>query len=290
LAAPRATLFSTQFVHMRWEGVEAFWRPFDLLASSRLTGVPGIRMLVSGDLAAEGDRCPAPRMKLDCTAAGRRTCAVEPQHGRVALEEIADLLRTMAIRAQGYFCLHAATVADGERAAVLMGPSGCGKTTTALALARGGFELQGDENSMLSAASGRVQVAGFRTAPRIVGQAPATLDSLESTLNLRTAHKSAMTLPGTAPNGGTRWVTPAAIFFLRVHHGERDHTVRGVPAEEAFVRTTDQVLDPTNVFRREEQAQALIGLVERCPAYELALGTNLASLPILVRRIMGEGA
>jgi hypothetical protein len=56
--------------------------------------------------------------------------------------------------------------------------------------------------------------------------------------------------------------------------------------EEAFVRVTGQVLDPTNVFRKAEQTQAIIKLIEQCPAYELVLGKNLASLPELVRGLM----
>ena len=56
--------------------------------------------------------------------------------------------------------------------------------------------------------------------------------------------------------------------------------------EEAYERVTNQVLDPTNVFRRNEQAQALIALVESSPAFELSLGNDLASLPDVVRSAM----
>jgi hypothetical protein len=53
---------------------------------------------------------------------------------------------------------------------------------------------------------------------------------------------------------------------------------------------TSQILDPTNVFRKEEQAKATIKLVECCPAYEISLGRNLAALPDLVRSVMGGSA
>jgi len=48
----------------------------------------------------------------------------------------------------------------------------------------------------------------------------------------------------------------------------------------------EQVLDPTNVFRKAEQSQAIIRLIEQSPAYELVLGSNLASIPELVRGLV----
>ena len=293
--SPHATVLSDEFVHMRWDDVEAFWRPFDLLASLRLSPMAHIRILVGGHPSgARHSRPGALRLKVDRVAAHGSTASDEvgPRSGGpLALDEIADLVRTMIVRAQGHFCLHAATVASGERGAILLGPSGSGKTTTALALMRGGFDLLSDENSLLSAVKCRIQVAGFRVPPRIVGRAPTTLDELEGTLSHGGHGKSEMALPKTAARGrGTHWVSPAAMFFLRIRRGADDHTVTPMAPEEAFVLATDQVLDPTNVFRREEQAQALISLVEKCPAYELVLGRNISSLPALIHRIMGGDA
>jgi hypothetical protein len=86
--------------------------------------------------------------------------------------------------------------------------------------------------------------------------------------------------------GETRWLRPAALLFLQINRGATAHQLKPMSPEEAFVRVTNQVLDPTNVFRRDEQAQALIALVESSPAYELMLGNNLASLPEVVRSAM----
>jgi DNA polymerase III delta prime subunit len=215
--------------------------------------------------------------------------AKENPHRRASSVNVADLVRVMTIRAGGHFCLHAATVAYGGRGILLMGPSGSGKTTTALALLRDGFELFSDELSVLNANPGSVRIMGFKCEPRIVGRAPRTLASLERTLRSANKPKTGCRLPtDLAPVKETSWLKPSAMFFLRIQPGAKDHTVNPLPREEAFVRVTNQVLDPTNVFRREAQAQAVISLVEQCPAYELVLGSRLASLPREVRTLIGD--
>lgn len=292
LPPPCATISTAEFVHMRWNELETFWRPFDLLASVRFSTTTDVRLLV----AMEAPRRDKPaartrrlRTKVDTvrtSAGGVGVKADMPGRRYVPLAEIADLVRVMTVRAQGHFCLHAATVALGDRGILLAGPSGCGKTTTALSLSRGGYELLGDEHSVLNASEERIRVTGFNSAPRVVGKALRTLARLELTLQSAGEGKNPITLPKASFLRQNPWLRPALMLFLRIGPDVSEHLVSPLSMEEAFVRVTGQVLDPTNVFRKAEQTQAIIKLIEQCPAYELVLGKNLASLPELVRSLM----
>jgi hypothetical protein len=288
---PLATISSDELLHFRWDGVEAFWRPSNLLASLEFSANIRIQILVAAVTQDAGDRpMRAVRGKSSAVAGGG--CFPPGSFGDApSLEEIGDIVRNMVVRAHGHFCLHAATVSLGSRGALLMGPSGSGKTTTALALMRGGFQLLSDEHSLLDASHGQVRVSGFLSPPRLVGQAPVELARLEETLNSERGRKTAMESRELFSNPkDIRWVSPAAMFFLRIQPGRQEHLFKPISMEDAFVQLTSQILDPTNVFRKEEQAKATIQLVECCPAYELRLGRNLAVLPELVRSAMGGQA
>ena len=292
LPPPCATILSAEFVHIRWNGVETFWRPFDLLVSVRFTPITDVHLLVATQ-AARRDK-PGPRLRLlrakgntETPPAGGKQVKIDTGGRRCCpFEEIADLVRVMTVRAQGHFCLHAATVALGDRGILLMGPSGCGKTTTALSLLRGGFELFGDEHSVLNASEDGIRVTGFMSAPRVVGKTPRTLAELELTLQSTGESKNAIALSKAKVLRQNPWLRPALMLFLRIGSGITEHLISPLSIEEAFVRVTEQVLDPTNVFRKAEQTQAIIRSIEQCRAYELVLGKNLASLPELVRSLM----
>jgi hypothetical protein len=288
---PLATIISDELRHFRWDDVEAFWRPSNLLASLEFSASIRIQILLAAVFQDAGDEpMRAERVKPIAVAGGM--CFPPGSLGSApTLEEIGDIVRNMVVRAHGHFCLHAATVSLGSQGALLMGPSGSGKTTTALALMRGGFQLLSDEHSFLDVSHGQARLSGFLSRPRLVGQAPAELAQLEETLNSEPGRKTAMELRELFSNPrDIQWVSPAAIFFLRIQPGQQEHQFKPISIEEAFVQLTSQILDPTNVFRKEEQAKATIQLVESCPAYELRLGRNLASLPELVRSMMGGAA
>ena len=292
LPPPCETIFSDQFVHMRWDGVETFWRPFDLLASVRFSTTTDVRLLVAtqaarrSKLAARKGRLRAKVIKATLPSGPVQFKLNTLDVRYFPLEEIADLVRVMTVRAQGHFCLHAATLALRDRGVLLMGPSGCGKTTTALSLLRGGYELLGDEHSVLNASEEGIQVTGFKSAPRVVGKAPKTLVELELTLQSTSKSKNRIALPKSTPLRQNPWLRPALMLFLQIGPGVSEHVVSPLSMEEAFVRVTGQVLDPTNVFRKAEQTQAIIRLIEQCRAYQLVLGKNLASLPELVSSLM----
>jgi hypothetical protein len=289
--SPLAAISSHKFLHFRWEGVEAFWRPFNLLASLEFSANTRIQLLVAG-ISHHTGAGTLRTLQVNVTEVEGGACFAQGNFvDKLSLEEIADLVRNMVVRAHGHFCLHAATVNLMSRGALLMGPSGSGKTTTALALMRGGFQMLSDEYSLLDASRDQMRVAGFRSRPRVMGQAPVRLAQLEETLNSGPGCKTEMDLRDlSAQRNDICWVSPAAMFFLQVQPGQQEHRINQIPVEEAFVRVTSQILDPTNVFRKEDQAKATIKLVEHCPAYELRLGRNLAALPDLVRSVIGGQA
>jgi len=290
LPTPEATVESEEFLHLKWPGIEAFWRPSNLLASLSFSRPRLVRLLVASYLSpeAEADEMPL-RVKVRRSPQPLRLLerATTPVMQHVSLADIADLVRVVTIRAFGHYCLHAAAVATGGRAALLMGPSGSGKTTTALALLRGGFDLLNDEFAVLHENLAPVRLTGFERAPQVVGPAPARLADLEQTLRPGCSGKNPIQIERKLDSAGeTRWLLPAALLFLQIKPGTTAHLLKPMSPEEAFVRVTNQVLDPTNVFRRNEQAQALIALVESSPAFELSLGNDLASLPDVVRSAM----
>jgi hypothetical protein len=286
LSPPEAVAKSDEFMHARWPGAEAFLGPGTVVASLTME-TPGRVGLIVAERPSSVYSTPLRTIVEESVVHAHARPDTKSLCRPGSEADVSDLVRVMTIRARGHFCLHAAMLADRGRAVVLMGPSGSGKTTTALALLRGGFYMFSDELSVLHADARPVRMTGFRCEPRIVGDPPAALSELEQTLQSAQKSKSPWRLPAAlAPVTGTAWLKPAAMFFLRINPGAGDHSVHKLPPEEAFVRVTDQVLDPTNVFRREEQAHAVISLVEACPAYELVLGRRLGALPDRIRTVL----
>jgi hypothetical protein len=288
LPQPHGRTESGQFIHLQWTGAECFLRPSDLFVSLTLQTPPLVDIII----------VRAPSWRSSHPFRNRRKTIRPLPESRLAHKgsyqnessiDLADVVKIMTIRAGGHFCLHAAAVASGDRGALLMGPSGCGKTTTALALLRDGFELLSDELSVLKESAGHAYITGFRCEPRFVGRPPDTLAGLEQTLTSKNKTKIPWFLPyDLAPVKETRWLKPAALFFLRIEPGAIEHRIDRIMQEEAYIRITDQILDPTNVFRQASQAQAVISLVQECPAYELIMGRNLTSLSRAVHAVMED--
>jgi hypothetical protein len=279
MPSPQTIQKSDQFIHMQWGEIESYWRPFDCLASLKFSETTTIHLLISVPTSRHDEpvtRRGALRVKID-----------DPDAPIIPLAEIADQVRTLIIRSLGHFCLHAAAVANGQQCVLLMGPSGSGKTTTALALLRGGFELLSDEHTLLQDNPDSIEVMGFRSAPRMVGDNIQKLSELEKTLFLKSGGKFPFANSQELRFvGESRWIRPAGMFFLQIHQGAHDHAVLPLTVEEAFVRVTNQVIDPTNVFRLDKQSQALIRLVENCASYEFILGDNLDEIPKVIERFL----
>jgi len=290
--APLEAISSRHFLHLRWKGVEAFSRPNNLLVSLAITSTVRIRLLTAG-LERYAKRGNLRYLEIDASAASEGedpSMAAFPAApvNSITIDELEEVVRNMTIRALGYFCLHAATVCRGDRGALLMGPSGSGKTTTALALLRGGYRLLSDETSLLDASGTHPRLAGFASAPRLYLGGLAELTHLEETLGEHTGRKSEVrSWAGDSQPADLRWVRPAALIFLRIHPSQEEHSIVPIPPNEAFVRLTNQILDPTNVFRKVAQAKATAALVEECTAYELTPSRRLDQLPEIVGRLMG---
>ncbi|MDD8026041.1 MAG: hypothetical protein PHI34_05975 [Acidobacteriota bacterium] len=261
----------SRFVHFRLGGTEALWRPIDMLAAFS----PGGGTLKI--LALQG----APKTRL-----------LHARPGAIAkigieIDVLVNLILILHVRAFGMFCLHAASLADRGRGVLLVGPSGCGKTTTAAALMRGGFTLLSDEITAVAAGGdGETRIEGILFPPRLCGPAKPELETLEAGLGFeRTDNKHALRLePAIARRGIGRAVPPRAVLFLELPAG-RPSRHELIPADEGegFERLLGQVLDPTMAAQPQRILVGLCALLDGCPYYRLRLGTDLGSLPELVR-------
>lgn len=74
---------------------------------------------------------------------------------------------------RGAYVLHAAAVADGDDAVLIVGPAGAGKTTLSLAFAARGYAFLSDDVNFLEMAEGGVRVSAF---PRNVHAHKRTLE------------------------------------------------------------------------------------------------------------------
>jgi len=257
-----------EFQHLAKDGLECLWRPRDLAVFFSEDGSVPARILF--DVRRDG------RIPL------RSTVHQPVAHHRVIVSEIIDLVRALYLRCHGHFCMHAAAVEVGGRAAVVLGQSGSGKSTTALSLARTGARLLSDELVLLEA--GRTEnltIRGLFVPPRICGPELSDLRSLESSLGRPSGTKS-RALGFTAEQrlrADRIELPPAALFFLDgLNSGRSDHQLEPLPSTEAFSRLMAQLIDPMWARRKEEVFATVASLVDACPCFSLKPGTDLDGL------------
>lgn len=201
-----------------------------------------------------------------------------------------------ALAAQGQQCVHSASlIIPGTNKAVLMCvPSGGGKTTTALALAKGGFNLITDDSSVLVKEGGGFRIWGM---PR----------------SLKVHRNTARMLPWLGPLGGT-WdingeqpvemaalakkvgIAPDVVCELGaiIMIGERSsqgHVIAKTGKAEVLIALAhDNVgwraegMTPKAMRSYAVFAQA----VQSVPVLKLSAGTDLAALPGLVANALTE--
>jgi hypothetical protein len=201
------------------------------------------------------------------------------------------LLVDAALTAAGQELIHGASLVEARSglAILIVVPSGGGKTTTSLALARGGFRLMTDDASVLQPDRSRPRVWGMprmlkvhrRTAELLPWVGPLTdkwdengeqgvaLESIGDRIAIATpapVELGAIILLGPRSSGGSH-VAPlaksemlTAIAHDNVAWRPAGMTPKAVRRFETFARTVAQV-----------------------PAFRLSAGTDLASLPDLLR-------
>lgn len=178
----------------------------------------------------------------------------------VELARFASFAVCAALRRYGLFELHAAgvVVANSDDGVLIVGPSGSGKSTLALKLATAGWRYLSDDELLLSATDGAVEMRGFRS---FFALAPAAA-SAGATRNFKTCFEPAAVFAAPA----VACVTPRYVLFTSV--SERNQTR----------------------LRKLDQTETMTRLIRACPwaTYDTAIaGANLKLLSQLARQATG---
>ena len=161
-----------------------------------------------------------------------------------------------------YF-LHAAAVALGEKAALLVAPSGTGKSTTAWGLLHTGFRYLSDELAPVNL--DRMTVSPYPHALCLKreppGPYPLPVDTLRTS---ETFHVPVEHLPAKMVSMP---VVLAAIFFLRREGAHEQPSTREVSVGEASARLLANALNP--LAHRADGLDAAIEIARQVRCFEL---------------------
>jgi hypothetical protein len=188
-----------------------------------------------------------------------------------------DLLANFALRPAlsialadfGLHTLHAAAVAQGDRALIIAGPSGSGKTTTALLLEEAALTLVADDTVVYEPASGlirplwqepHIRPETFRIFPHIERRVRPRYDP---TLAVR---PTAIVLTAICPKGQV--------------------TLSELPKAEALVKLMGFGVRGPLPHQRKASLEAMVGLVRSCPTYSLHLAPEAQHIVALLKTLL----
>lgn len=244
---------------------------------SAVWGPKGRQLLVDGRL---GIRVNRPRRLVVC----RLGDGAELLYSSASMSLIDAILE-----AEGQHLVHAALLALppalGEGALLLIGESGAGKSSTALALARGGWALAGDDAAVLTAEGTDVAAWGF---PRALKVHPITAGLLPWLQGLVPPDADdevpveTSALVGLVPQvEGLRRLPIRAIAFLE-KRGDAHRVVHLGASEAALRLTAGQLFAPERRLTRAvaEQFQLMTRLAATARwRVACSLGPDLQGLP-----------
>jgi hypothetical protein len=201
-----------------------------------------------------------------------------------------------ALAAQGQQCVHSAslTIPGTDKAVLMCVPSGGGKTTTALALARGGFNLITDDSSVLVKQDNRFRIWGMPRALKVHRNTAAMLPWLgplsdtwdingEQPVEMATLSEKA----GIAPDA----VCELGAIIMIGERSPQGHVIAKTGKAEVLI-----ALAHDNVGWRAEgmtpkamrSYSVFAEAVQSVPVLKLCAGTDLAALPGLVDKALKE--
>ncbi len=240
-------------------------------------GPKGRQLLVDGRL---GIRVNTARRLIVC----RLGEGAELLYGSASMSLIDAILE-----AEGQHLVHAALLALppalGDGALLLIGESGAGKSSTALALARGGWALAGDDAAVLSAEGAGVAAWGFPRALKVHPFTAGLLPWLQGLVPPDAADEVPVetgALAGlVAQVEGLRRLPIRAIAFLE-QRGEAHRLVHLGASEAALRLTAGQLFAPEGRLTRAvaEQFQLMTRLAATARwRVACSLGPDLQGLP-----------
>jgi hypothetical protein len=189
----------------------------------------------------------------------------------------------------GLHSLHAACVAPrAGRGVLIAGASGAGKSTLALALARDGTPLLGDDIVFLRHRTGEtgVEALGFADTIGVTDYAATRFEELRARLDDAPPEGFRKRLCRVEELFGTRAVpvcTPVALVFPQVVRGEPSR-IEPMPAGDALLRLVPDVL-LTEPAATQAHLAAIAALLDQVNCYALWSGPDVERAAELVRAL-----
>lgn len=209
-------------------------------------------------------------------AAGAAAPVVQALHVPIAL--------AFALRHHGVFHLHAAALADGDRAVLVAGDAMAGKTTLCVALLEAGLGALCDDAAYLAGREGAVRVQGvarpFHLRPATARAFPraAALAGAPDAEGRRDLDPAAA---WGAPRRGA--LTPGLLLFPELARTPATRVERIAPADALGRLVEASALVVVDGAARAPEHLSLLGaLASGTPAYRVLLGEDLLRAPVRV--------
>jgi hypothetical protein len=204
---------------------------------------------------------------------------------RLLPEGVGTWVLERILAAEGRHLLHGATLVDPatDRALAIFAPSGTGKSTTALALARAGLLIGGDDALVLETGPGRTRIWPLPRKVKVQQRTAAMLPWLQEAIGEWEADEQAVGLTRLAGMVGVAAPRPrpaATVVVLR-RANESGHLCRRIAASEALtaILTDNVFVGPRGVGADGRAAFAALGnLLAGAACLELSVGPDPGTL------------
>lgn len=224
--------------------------------------------------------------------AGARTTGLITEDALLTYGVIEDLIAVSLsahLRRRGFFLVHAFAAALDGRVALIVGGIGAGKTTTGLSLLAAGWRLVSNDSPIVDR---RGQVLSY---PGPLAAAPDSFERFEATRAIarravfHPAGRKKLAVPAESvwPGVWTAGGPARAILFPRIE-ARTDHQLEPLSESEALRELLPHSIERWDPPMMPEHLRALKHLVATAPAFRLRLGPEVASIPSIVARAMGD--
>jgi hypothetical protein len=187
------------------------------------------------------------------------------------------------------FLVHAAGIGGTSAGLLLTAKGGSGKSTTTLACLLDGLDTVGDDYAVVDPHSATA-FSLFNTVklkgPEDVARFPALHDCFDNLPRMAEGEKAMLFMQQHFPDRLLPSLPLKAILVPRFA-GQAETSIQPASSALAF-----KALAPSTMFQLAGNAgaafQSLAGLVRKVPAYEIALGHDIARIPDTIRRFLRQ--
>jgi hypothetical protein len=234
----------------------------------------------------------AVRALCDATAARVRISVAGPEARNLwmATRPVFVLSLFELLKRRGYFNVHAAAVAIGDRVVLLAGHSGAGKSTLAAALCRAGCAFMSDDYVFLARRPEGLRVLAFPEELEMREDAAALMPELAGVFQSHAPSGWWKRQVRVEDQWPTRlsWEGTAAIVVFPAVAEAAASTIDAMSASEAMSQLVSNIQ-----YTRPELAQEhmdLFGtLVRTCACYRLRTGRDLSAAAAMLRALVEPG-